>query len=138
MKQIIKKISFNTTQDQILEITSKIKKFINEFNLNKGLINLSILHTSGSLMVQENADNTVLTDIKNYLNKIAPENEFYTHNAEGPDDMPAHLKTLLTQTNITLSLENKNLILGTWQGIFLIEHRKQNKIRHLMFHFIGE
>ena len=138
MKQIIKKISFNTTQDQILEITSKIKKFINEFNLNKGLINLSILHTSCSLMVQENADNTVLTDIKNYLNKIAPENEFYTHNAEGPDDMPAHLKTLLTQTNITLSLENKNLILGTWQGIFLIEHRKQNKIRHLMFHFIGE
>ena len=138
MKQIIKKISFNTTQDQILEITSKIKKFINEFNLNKGLINLSILHTSFSLMVQENADNTVLTDIKNYLNKIAPENEFYTHNAEGPDDMPAHLKTLLTQTNITLSLENKNLILGTWQGIFLIEHRKQNKIRHLMFHFIGE
>ena len=89
-------------------------------------------------MAQENADNTVLTDIKNYLNKIAPENEFYTHNAEGPDDMPAHLKTLLTQTNITLSLENKNLILGTWQGIFLIEHRKQNKIRHLMFHFIGE
>ena len=138
MKQIIKKISFNTTQDQILEITSKIKKFINEFNLNKGLINLSILHTSCSLMVQENADNTVLADIKNYLNKIAPENEFYTHNAEGPDDMPAHLKTLLTQTNITLSLENKNLILGTWQGIFLIEHRKQNKIRHLMFHFIGE
>ncbi len=138
MKQIIKKISFNTTHDQILEITSKIKKFINEFNLNKGLINLSILHTSCSLMVQENADNTVLTDIKNYLNKIAPENEFYTHNAEGPDDMPAHLKTLLTQTNITLSLENKNLILGTWQGIFLIEHRKQNKIRHLMFHFIGE
>ena len=95
MKQIIKKISFNTTQDQILEITSKIKKFINEFNLNKGLINLSILHTSCSLMVQENADNTVLTDIKNYLNKIAPENEFYTHNAEGPDDMPAHLKTFI-------------------------------------------
>ena len=89
-------------------------------------------------MVQENADNTVLTDIKNYLNEIAPVNKNYAHNAEGDDDMPAHLKTLLTQTNLTLSLKNKKLILGTWQGIFLIEHRKQNKIRHLMFHFIGE
>ena len=88
-------------------------------------------------MVQENADNTVLIDIKNYLNEIAPVNKNYAHNTEGDDDMPAHLKTLLTQTNITLSLKNK-MILGTWQGIFLIEHRRQNKLRNVMFHFIGE
>ena len=71
-------------------------------------------------------------------NEIVPENTNYAHSAEGSDDMPAHLKTLLTQTNLTLSLKNKNLILGTWQGIFLIEHRKQNKIRDVMFHFLGE
>ena len=138
MKQFIEKIKIETEGNQIININDKVNDLLFKSRINNGILNLSILHTSCSLMVQENADNTVLTDIKNYLNKIAPENEFYTHNAEGPDDMPAHLKTLLTQTNITLSLENKNLILGTWQGIFLIEHRKQNKIRHLMFHFIGE
>ena len=138
MKQIIEKLTFNTNAGNILEITQKILEKINILNLNSGLINLSILHTSCSLMIQENADNTVLVDIKNYLNKIVPENTNYAHSTEGPDDMPAHLKTLLTQTNLTLSLKNKNLILGTWQGIFLIEHRKQNKIRDVMFHFLGE
>ncbi len=138
MKQIIEKISFNTIGEQILEITKEINKLIENLNLNNGLVNLSILHTSCSLMVQENADNTVLIDIKNYLNEIAPVNKNYAHNTEGADDMPAHLKTLLTQTNITLSLKNKKMILGTWQGIFLIEHRRQNKLRNLMFHFIGE
>ena len=138
MKQIIEKLTFNTDAGNILEITEKILEKINILNLNSGLINLSILHTSCSLMIQENADNTVLVDIKNYLNKIVPENTNYVHSTEGPDDMPAHLKTLLTQTNLTLSLKNKNLILGTWQGIFLIEHRKQNKIRDIMFHFLGE
>ena len=138
MKQIIEKLTFNTNAGNILEITEKILEKINILNLNSGLINLSILHTSCSLMIQENADNTVLVDIKNYLNEIVPENTNYAHSTEGPDDMPAHLKTLLTQTNLTLSLKNKNLILGTWQGIFLIEHRKQNKIRDVMFHFLGE
>ena len=138
MKQIIEKLTFNTDAGNILEITEKILEKINILNLNSGLINLSILHTSCSLMIQENADNTVLVDIKNYLNKIVPENKNYAHSTEGSDDMPAHLKTLLTQTNLTLSLKNKNLILGTWQGIFLIEHRKQNKIRDVMFHFLGE
>ena len=138
MKQIIEKLTFNTDAGNILEITERILEKINILNLNSGLINLSILHTSCSLMIQENADNTVLVDIKNYLNEIVPENTNYAHSAEGSDDMPAHLKTLLTQTNLTLSLKNKNLILGTWQGIFLIEHRKQNKIRDVMFHFLGE
>tara|TARA_B100000282_G_C31326480_1_gene306884 strand:- start:66 stop:482 length:417 start_codon:yes stop_codon:yes gene_type:complete len=138
MKQIIEKLTFNTNAGNILEITEKILEKISILNLNSGLINLSILHTSCSLMIQENADNTVLVDIKNYLNEIVPENTNYAHSAEGSDDMPAHLKTLLTQTNLTLSLKNKNLILGTWQGIFLIEHRKQNKIRDVMFHFLGE
>ena len=138
MKQIIEKISFSSQASSILDITDKIIEFIKLNNLDTGLVNLSILHTSCSLMVQENADKSVLMDIIDYLNKIAPENQDYFHNTEGSDDMPAHLKTLITQTNITLSLKNKNLILGTWQGIFLIEHRKQNKIRDVMFHFLGE
>ena len=138
MKQIIEKLSFNTSASNILEITNQILDSISSFDLNSGLINLSVLHTSCSLMVQENADSTVLQDIKNFLNKIAPENQGYFHNTEGSDDMPAHLKTLLTQTNITLSLKKKKLILGTWQGIFLIEHRKQNKSRDVVFHFVGE
>ena len=138
MKQIIEKLSFNTKAENVLEITNEIFDSINSFNLSSGLINLSVLHTSCSLMVQENADSSVLLDIKNFLNKIAPECDSYNHSTEGPDDMPAHLKTLLTQTNITLSLKKKKLILGTWQGIFLIEHRKQNRSRDIMFHFIGE
>ena len=107
MKQIIEKLSFNTKAENILEITNEIFDSINSFNLNSGLINLSVLHTSCSLMVQENADSSVLLDIKNFLNKIAPECDSYNHSTEGPDDMPAHLKTLLTQTNITLSLKKK-------------------------------
>ncbi len=138
MKQVIEKLRFNTSAGNILEITNQILDSISSFDLNSGLINLSVLHTSCSLMVQENADSTVLQDIKNFLNKIAPENQGYFHNTEGSDDMPAHLKTLLTQTNITLSLKKKKLILGTWQGIFLIEHRKQNKSRDVVFHFVGE
>ena len=138
MKQVIEKLRFNTSASNILEITNQILDSISSFDLNSGLINLSVLHTSCSLMVQENADSTVLQDIKNFLNKIAPENQGYFHNTEGSDDMQRHLKTLLTQTNITLSLKKKKLILGTWQGIFLIEHRKQNKSRDVVFHFVGE
>ena len=108
MKQIIEKLSFNTKAENVLEITNEIFDSINSFNLCSGLINLSVLHTSCSLMVQENADSSVLLDIKNFLNKIAPECDSYNHSTEGPDDMPAHLKTLLTQTNITLSLKKKN------------------------------
>ena len=109
MKQVIEKLRFNTSASNILEITNQILDSISSFDLNSGLINLSVLHTSCSLMVQENADSTVLQDIKNFLNKIAPENQGYFHNTEGSDDMPAHLKTLLTQTNITLSLKKKKI-----------------------------
>ena len=106
--------------------------------ISNGLLNLSVLHTSCSLMIQENADNTVIMDIRSFLDKIAPEEFNYFHNTEGPDDMPAHLKTLLTQTNLTLSIKEKELILGSWQGIFLLEHRDANKKRNVFFHLIGD
>ena len=138
MKQIIEKLSFNTKAENVLEITNEIFDSINSFNLSNGLINISVLHTSCSLMVQENADSTVLEDIKSFLRKLVPENIDYFHNSEGPDDMPSHIKSLLTQSNLTLSIKNREIILGTWQGIFLLEHRDSNRKRSIFFHLIGE
>ena len=137
MKQFIEKIKIETEGNQIININDKVNDLLFKSRINNGILNLSILHTSCSLMVQENADPTVMVDIKNFLNKMAPENEYF-HNSEGPDDMPAHLKSLITQTNLTLSVKDKNLILGCWQGIFLLEHRYSKKIREVLFHLLGE
>ena len=137
MKQFIEKIKIETEGNQIININDKVNDLLLKSKINNGILNLSILHTSCSLMVQENADPTVMVDIKNFLNKIAPENGYF-HNSEGPDDMPAHLKSLITQTNLTLSVKDKNLILGCWQGIFLLEHRYSKKIREVLFHLLGE
>ena len=137
MKQIIQKIIFNTQPFQIIDITKNINKILKNTNIQIGLLNLSVLHTSCSLMIQENADNSVMLDIKNFLDKIAPDDDYY-HNSEGSDDMPAHLKSLLTQTNLTVSVRKNILILGTWQGIFLLEHRNANKRREVFFHLIGD
>ena len=136
MKQVIEKITFKTEPEEYINITNKIYEVIKQSNLSEGLLNLSILHTSCSLLVQENADNTVLFDIKDFLNEIAPKRN-YLHNTEGSDDMPAHLKSLITQSNITLSVKQKNLVIGRWQGIFLLEHRNHSKKRNVLFHFMG-
>ncbi len=137
MKQIIEKIIFETSPCQIINITKNINEILKKTNIKQGLLNLSVLHTSCSLMIQENADKTVMLDVRQFLDKIAPEDD-YLHNSEGPDDMPAHLKSLLTQTNLTLSIRKNILILGTWQGIFLLEHRNANKRREVFFHLIGD
>lgn len=137
MPQVFKKLTFNSSQKNFIEITSDIKRELEKLNLQNGLINISILHTSCSLLIQENADPSVQLDIKNFLEEIAPEKN-YIHNSEGADDMPAHLKSLLTQTHISLSFKDKKLILGTWQGIFLLEHRVSDKIRIVQLHFIGD
>tara|TARA_B100000212_G_scaffold108862_1_gene80969 strand:- start:250 stop:663 length:414 start_codon:yes stop_codon:yes gene_type:complete len=137
MPQVFKKLTFSSSQKNFIEITSDIKKELEILDMQNGLINLSVLHTSCSLLIQENADPSVQLDIKNFLEEIAPEKN-YIHSSEGADDMPAHLKSLLTQTHISLSFKNKKLILGTWQGIFLLEHRVSDKIRHVQLHFIGD
>ena len=137
MPQVFKKLKFNSSQKNFIEITSDIKKELETLNLQNGLINISVLHTSCSLLIQENADPSVQLDIKNFLEEIAPEKN-YIHSSEGADDMPAHLKSLLTQTHISLSFKDKKLILGTWQGIFLLEHRVSDKIRQVQLHFIGD
>ena len=137
MPQVFKKLTFNSSQKNFIEITSDIKRELEKLNMQNGLINISVLHTSCSLLIQENADPSVQLDIKNFLEEIAPEKN-YIHSSEGADDMPAHLKSLLTQTHISLSFKDKKLILGTWQGIFLLEHRVSDKIRHVQLHFIGD
>lgn len=137
MRQTFKKLLLHTSEKNYLDITSNIKDELKITNIQNGLLNVSILHTSCSLLIQENADPSVLIDIRNFLEEIAPEKN-YVHNAEGPDDMPSHLKSLLTQTHLSLSFRDNDLILGTWQGIFLLEHRVSDKTREVLLHFIGD
>ena len=109
----------------------------NQFN--NGLINISIQHTSASLIVQENADPDVQTDLINYFDKLAPmKNDLYIHTTEGKDDMPAHIKSALTNNQISLSIKDKELLLGTWQGLYLFEHRLESHTRTLIHHYIGD
>ena len=137
MRQTFKKLLLHTSKKNYLDITPNIKDELKITNIQNGLLNVSILHTSCSLLIQENADPSVLIDIRNFLEEIAPEKN-YVHNAEGPDDMPSHLKSLLTQTHLSLSFRDNDLILGTWQGIFLLEHRVSDKTREVLLHFIGD
>ena len=137
MLQIFKKLSFNSSRKNFIDITQDIERELETLDMKNGILNLSVLHTSCSLLIQENADPSVQLDIKNFLEEIAPEKD-YIHNSEGADDMPAHLKSLLTQTHISLSFKDKKLILGKWQGIFLLEHRVSDKIRKVQLHFIGD
>ena len=116
--------------------TNKIKE---ENNFKNGILNLSIQHTSASLIVQENADPDVQTDLINYFDKLAPmDNKLYVHTTEGKDDMPAHIKSALTNNQISLSVKDSELLLGTWQGIYLFEHRLEAQKRTIIHHFIGE
>ena len=134
----IEQVSFKTEGYQILNITDTIQEIVNHHKFVKGLVNLSILHTSASLTVQENASKDVLSDIKTFLSGLAPENATYVHDVEGPDDMPAHLKTLITNTNLTISVASGKLILGVWQGIYLCEWRKYGQSRSITVHLLGE
>ncbi len=121
---IVEQVSFKTEGYQILNITEKIQQLVILHELRKGLVNLSILHTSASLTVQENASQDVLNDIRTFLSNLVPDSANYLHNVEGPDDMPAHLKTLITNTNLSVSVVSKKLVLGVWQGIYLCEWRQ--------------
>jgi len=119
-------------------ITRGVEKFVASSGLSNGLCQLSVLHTSASLLVQENASSDVQRDIVRFLNTLAPmEAGRYEHDLEGLDDMPAHLKTALTQTHLTLSVRDSRLVLGTWQGIFLIEHRTRGSMRRVQLHLVG-
>ena len=139
MRQKFFTLKLNTNGQKLYEFTEQTNKWITKLNFNNGILNLSILHTSASLIVQENADPDVQTDLINYFNKLVPmDNNLYIHTTEGKDDMPAHIKSALTNNQISLSINNKKLILGTWQGLYLFEHRLVKQSRKILHHFIGD
>jgi len=138
MKQIFSEITMETKGQGLYNFTNKTLNWLNEQKINNGILNINILHTSASLVIQENADPDVLIDLKNFFNKLVPmDNKLYKHTMEGKDDMPAHIKSALTNNHLTLSIKNKKLILGTWQGLYLFEHRLENNTRILFHHLIG-
>ena len=139
MKQEFFNLKIKTNGQKLYEFTKNTLEWIKKLNLNNGILNLSIQHTSASLIVQENADPDVKKDLINYFDKLVPmNNKLYTHTIEGKDDMPAHIKSSLTNNQISLSIKNEKLLLGTWQGIYLFEHRLNSQNRTIIHHFIGE
>ncbi len=139
MKQEFYNLKINTNGQRLYEFTNQTLNWIEKNNFKNGILNLSIQHTSASIIVQENADPDVQTDLINYFDKLAPmDNKLYIHTTEGKDDMPAHIKSALTNNQISLSVKNKELLLGTWQGIYLFEHRLNPHQRTIIHHFIGE
>ena len=132
-------LEISTNGHKLSDFTDKTYDWIKDNNFKNGILNISIQHTSASLIVQENADPDVQTDLINYFDKLVPmNNKLYVHTIEGKDDMPAHIKSALTNNQISLSIKNGNLLLGTWQGIYLFEHRLEPHIRTLIHHFIGD
>ena len=139
MKQEFFNLQINTNGQKLYEFTDQTLNWINENNFKNGILNLSIQHTSASLIVQENADPDVQTDLIKYFDKLVPmDNSLYIHSTEGKDDMPAHIKSALTNNQITLSIKNKELLLGTWQGLYLFEHRLESQKRSIIHHFLGD
>ena len=139
MKQEFFNLKINTDGQRLYEFTDQTIQWINKNNLKNGIINISIQHTSASLIVQENADQDVQTDLINYFDKLVPmDNKLYVHTTEGKDDMPAHIKSVLTNNQISLSIKDSELLLGTWQGLYLFEHRLEPQDRTIILHFIGE
>ena len=139
MKQEFFNLKISTTGLRLYEFTGQTIQWINNNKFKNGMRNLSIQHTSASLIVQENADPDVQTDLINYFDKLVPmKNKLYIHTTEGKDDMPAHIKSALTNNQISLSIKDTELLLGTWQGLYLFEHRLEPQNRTIIHHFIGE
>ena len=139
MKQGFFDFKINTNGQKLYEFTEQTIDWIKKNNFRNGILNLNIQHTSASLIIQENADPDVQTDLINYFNKIVPmDKSLYIHTTEGKDDMPAHIKSSLTNNQITVSIKNGDLILGTWQGLYLFEHRLEPQVRKIVFHFLGD
>ena len=137
--QIFYELIVKTKGQGLYDFTKETIDWVKKQKIHSGILNLNILHTSASLTIQENTDPDVLYDIKKFFDKLIPmNNDFYKHTTEGIDDMPAHLKTMLTNTQLTLSVKNKKIILGTWQGLYLFEHRLKNQNRTISHHLMGD
>jgi len=139
MEQLFHEIKINTKGQGLYDFTEKTRSWISTQKINNGILNINILHTSASLVIQENADPDVLYDLKFFFDKLVPmNNKLYKHTTEGKDDMPAHIKSALTNNHLTLSIKNKKLIMGTWQALYLFEHRLEKHTRILSHHLIGD
>ena len=139
MQQVFHEITINTKGQGLYDFTDQTVLWVSKQKISNGILNINILHTSASLVIQENADPDVLHDLKNFFDKLAPmDNKLYKHTTEGKDDMPAHIKSALTNNQLTLSFKNKKLMLGTWQGLYLFEHRLEKHARTLTHHLIGD
>lgn len=142
LKQSTHTLEISTRGQRLYELTSPIEEWVGEWarqqRIQSGLLTIFCRHTSASLLIQENADPTVRADIEAYFDRLAPENWPYDHDSEGPDDMPAHLKTALTQVQLSIPVIAGGLALGTWQGIYLFEHRTRPHRRQIVLHLLGE
>jgi secondary thiamine-phosphate synthase enzyme len=139
MQQLFYEIEVKTEGQGLYDFTQQTISWLNSQNIINGMLNINILHTSASLVIQENADPDVLSDLKTFFDKLVPmDNKLYKHTTEGKDDMPAHIKSALTNNHLALSFKNKKLMLGTWQGLYLFEHRLEKHIRVLTHHLIGD
>jgi secondary thiamine-phosphate synthase enzyme len=138
MRQVQHQLSIATNGKGLVEITLPVKQWVAEQGIATGLLTLYCRHTSASLLIQENADPDVQTDLETFFEDIAPETRRYVHDTEGPDDMPAHIRTALTQTSLSIPVVSGKLALGTWQGIYLFEHRRAPHKREVVLHLIGE
>ena len=139
MRQLFHDIIINTNGRGFYNFTNETLEWIDKQKISNGILNVNILHTSASLVIQENADPDVLEDLENFFDKLVPmDKKLYKHIAEGKDDMPAHIRSTLTNNQLTISLKNKKLMLGTWQGLYLFEHRLTDNSRTLSHHLIGD
>lgn len=138
MKQAQENLSFRTSGQGFSDISAEINRFIAESGIKDGLITLFLQHTSASLTVQENADPDVLADLQSFFHKVSPEDGGYRHYLEGRDDMPAHIRTALTDVSLSIPVMHGKMALGTWQGVYLCEHRAHSHTRRLAVHLIGE
>jgi secondary thiamine-phosphate synthase enzyme len=138
MRQAQHQLTIRTSGRGFTDVTREARAFLAAHRCETGLMAVFCRHTSASLLIQENADPSVRSDLAKYFERIAPESPIYEHDTEGPDDMPAHIRTALTQTHLAIPVTNGGLALGTWQGIYLFEHRRAPHSRELVLHFIGE
>ena len=139
MRQALHSLHIQTTAKGLIEIGREISLWLREQNVSSGLLTIFCRHTSASLLIQENADPDVQTDLENFFEAIAPEDsKRYVHRTEGPDDMPAHIRAALSQTQLTIPVASGRMVLGTWQGIYLFEHRRRPHRREVVLHLLGE
>jgi secondary thiamine-phosphate synthase enzyme len=136
-KVVTSRLTLQSRGQGFVDITDEVAGFVDEIGAREGALTLFIRHTSASLTIQENADPSVLADLSTVLSRLAPENAKWTHDSEGPDDMPAHVRTMLTATSLQIPVLNGEMTLGTWQAIYLIEHRRLPHNREVVLQFVG-